>query len=121
LENPDVSPYKLKSLKEFVKTIAYAINSIEDDDTAVFEIIRNYWNYFTAEWRRKNSEIFKNITELITNVYFFQYFFHSFQPRKLIFNKLIYNLLAEEMKFPKKKKSIKFINKFYLLHFVKQL
>jgi hypothetical protein len=78
LENSNTFLYKLESLKEFVRIIIYAINNIKDDDTTIFEIIRNYWNYFTIGWRRKNPEISKNIIKSITNIYLFQYFFNFF-------------------------------------------
>jgi hypothetical protein len=50
----------------------------------------------------KIPKYLKNIINLITNVYLFQYFLDSFQFRRLISNKFIYNSLAEKMKFPKK-------------------
>ncbi len=99
----------------------YVIDSMEGNDTAAVKTVRNYWNCFKAGWRRKNLEIFTSIVESVTNVYFFYCFYHPFQPRRLTPNKFIYGLLAEEMKLPEKKRSMRFINKSHLLHFARQL
>jgi len=91
--------------------MAYAIDGMEGNDTAAIKIIHNYWNYFTAGWRRTNPAILTSITESVTNVCLFCCSLNSFQLRMLISNKFIYGLLAEKMKLPAKKRLTKFVNK----------
>jgi hypothetical protein len=47
-ENPGASPYNLESLKEFVRTMAYAVDGMEANDIPALETVHNYWNCFTA-------------------------------------------------------------------------
>jgi len=41
-EHPDASPYKLESLKDFVKNLAYSIDGVEDNPKAAAITVGQY-------------------------------------------------------------------------------
>ncbi|EJT69139.1 hypothetical protein GGTG_13248 [Gaeumannomyces tritici R3-111a-1] len=61
------SPYKVKSLKDFVKEIAFGIDGVEGDPNPGQGIVLLYWKQFMAGWRRKHEAIPPNITLTVTN------------------------------------------------------
>jgi hypothetical protein len=111
----------LESLKDFVRTIAYAVDGIKGNGRAPLETVRNYWNCFSAGWCRKIPKIPTSIAESVTNVCLFYDSLNTFQSRMQTTNKFIYGPLAEEVKLPAKKRPTRFANKSHLLHFARQL
>ncbi|EJT69642.1 hypothetical protein GGTG_12526 [Gaeumannomyces tritici R3-111a-1] len=61
------SPYKVKSLKDFVKEIAFGIDGAEGDPNPGQGTVLLYWKQFMAGWRRKHEAIPPNITLTVTN------------------------------------------------------
>ncbi|KAK7417505.1 hypothetical protein QQZ08_011587 [Neonectria magnoliae] len=60
-------PYNLKSLKDFVKEIAFGIDSVEDDPNPGEGTVMIYWKQFMAGWRREHDAIPGNTTLSVTN------------------------------------------------------
>ena len=69
-QNPGASPYNLKSLKDFVRKMAYGIDGVEGIDAPGSETVRKYWNTFTAAFLRANPEkpIPRGIAASVTEV-----------------------------------------------------
>ncbi len=71
-KTPEPSPYDLKSLKDFVRNVAYGIDGEEGIDVPGSETVRKYWNTFTAAFQRANlgtplpSGIARAVTEVCT-------------------------------------------------------
>ncbi|KAK0747306.1 hypothetical protein B0T21DRAFT_300960, partial [Apiosordaria backusii] len=61
-DHPGASPYDLKSLKDFVKDIAFGIDGVEDNSNPAEGTVMVYWKQFMAGWRRENDAIPKNTT-----------------------------------------------------------
>jgi hypothetical protein len=57
----------VESLKGFVYLQAASIDGTNELDACV-ETVRNYWNRFTAGWKRKHEAIREDIVETVTNV-----------------------------------------------------
>ncbi|KAK7422901.1 hypothetical protein QQZ08_009350 [Neonectria magnoliae] len=66
-EHNHPSPYDLKSLKDFVKEIAFGINGAEDDPNPGEGTIMIYWKQFMAGWHREHDAIPRNTTLSVTN------------------------------------------------------
>lgn len=69
-QKPEASPDDLKSLKDFVRKMAYSIDGEEGIDVPGSETVRKYWNTFTAAWQRANPEqsIPRGIAQSVTEV-----------------------------------------------------
>ncbi|EJT68897.1 hypothetical protein, variant [Gaeumannomyces tritici R3-111a-1] len=63
----DPSPYKVKSLKDFIKEIAFGIDGAEGDPNPGQGTVMLYWKQFMAGWRREHEAIPANITPSVTN------------------------------------------------------
>ncbi|KAL8396616.1 hypothetical protein RB594_003623 [Gaeumannomyces avenae] len=63
----DPSPYELRSLKDFVKGIAFGIDGAENDPNPAEGTVMLYWKQFMAGWRREHDAIPPNITLSVTN------------------------------------------------------
>ncbi|KND89402.1 hypothetical protein TOPH_06078, partial [Tolypocladium ophioglossoides CBS 100239] len=63
----DPSPYDLKSLKDFMKEIAFGIDGAEDDPNPGEGTVLVYWKQFMAGWRREHDAIPGNTTLSVTN------------------------------------------------------
>jgi hypothetical protein len=66
-ERPGAIVHDLEALKHFVYWQAAAIDGTKGLEACV-ETVRNYWNRFTAGWKRKHEAIQKDIAESVTNV-----------------------------------------------------
>ncbi|KAL2273120.1 hypothetical protein FJTKL_04930 [Diaporthe vaccinii] len=64
-DNPD--PFDLKSLKDFVKEIAFSIDGAGDDPNPAGSTVLVYWKQFMAGWRRVHDAIPPNVTLSVTN------------------------------------------------------
>jgi hypothetical protein len=66
-ERPGATVHDLEALKHFVYWQAAAVDGTKGLQACV-ETVRNYWNRFTAGWKRKHKAIQKDIAESVTNV-----------------------------------------------------
>ncbi|KAH7137616.1 hypothetical protein EDB81DRAFT_900972, partial [Dactylonectria macrodidyma] len=100
---PEASPDDLRSLKDFVRKMAYSIDGEEGIEVPGSETVRKYWNTFTAAWQRANPEqsIPRGIAHSVTEY--------------------INGPLAEEMGIPNIKRSRRFATKKVLLNYARQL
>jgi hypothetical protein len=53
-EHPDAYPYDMEALKDFVRTVAYAIDGIYGDPKGCEKTVLQYWKDFMAGWRKQN-------------------------------------------------------------------
>lgn len=58
----------MEALKDFVRTVAYAIDGIYGDPEGCEKTVLQYWKDFTAGWRRQNPVIPPKTTLSISNV-----------------------------------------------------
>uniref|UniRef100_A0A093VB45 Uncharacterized protein n=1 Tax=Talaromyces marneffei PM1 TaxID=1077442 RepID=A0A093VB45_TALMA len=66
-KDPVASAYDLESLKDFVKQLAYGIEGIYDDEIAGQGSVKVIWKRFTANFKRDNDAIPRDITLSVTN------------------------------------------------------
>jgi predicted secreted Zn-dependent protease len=64
---PGATVYDVEALKHFVYLLALGVDGTKNLAACV-ETVRNYWNRFTAGWKRKHELIRQDIVETITNV-----------------------------------------------------
>ncbi|KAK5312938.1 hypothetical protein LTR93_011141 [Exophiala xenobiotica] len=123
-ENPDTpppSPYDLRSLQQFVRAMACAIDGAEGIDEGCTETVRKYWNNFTAGGLRANPEkpeISAGTIRSVTNVCSFQPYTWAQQLKQVYFIK---GPLKEEIGLTGSKRRRRSATKNHLLHFARQL